>query len=57
MGTFLKATLTIARGKDLVMKDAVTFNNFTRRMVYELSNWSNSTTATDVCSPSPANRS
>jgi hypothetical protein len=50
MGTFRRQTLIVSA------QHAVTFDKLKRRKVYELSNWSNST-ATDVCSPSPANRS
>jgi hypothetical protein len=32
------------------MKDVVTFDKLKRRMVYELTNWSNSATAADVSS-------
>jgi len=54
MGTFRKAVLTCARAKV-----RVTFHQLKRRMVYELTNWfnSNSATAADVCSTSSANRS
>ena len=39
------------------MNDAVTFHKLKRRMVYELTNWSNSATAAHVRRPSASNRS
>jgi len=51
MATFRKATLTASA------KDAVTFDKLKRRMVYELSNWSNSATAAHVSSRLFARRS
>jgi hypothetical protein len=44
--------LTCARAKV-----TVTFHQFKRRMVYELTNWFNSAATADVRHPSAANRS
>src|SRR5260221_9751003 len=42
---------------DAGTKDPVTFDKLKRRMVYDLSNWSNSSTAADACRPCATNRS